>query len=205
MPSPLLHCATGVALYSLDRRALSGHRIRYGSLIVVAALLPDFDFVPGLLLNDPNRFHGEWTHSIGFAVMAAFVLGLPAADCRLRMMIWCFLACSLHAVLDTLTVDHRPPYGVPVLWPISSEPLHVGSPLLPGIIHGADSATLGEFARSIFSAVNLRAIGFELAAGVLLILACRGIGNIFNKGTTRSVLVRRDSTDVSASATAAKK
>ena len=191
MPSPLLHCATGVAFYSLDRRGFKRHRLRCALIIVVAALLPDFDFIPGLLLGDPNRYHGGWTHSIGFAVMAGCVLGLLGKGCRLRVGIWSSLACFSHALLDTLTVDLRPPYGVPVLWPFSNRLIHVESSPHPGVTHGADAATIGEFMNSVFSSTNLEAIGFEVVAGVLLIVICVGIGGAVGSRAARSVRARQ--------------
>ena len=58
MPSPVLHCAVGAAIYGLRRGSLGRKRGRLAGLIIVAALLPDIDFLPGLIVGDPNLANG---------------------------------------------------------------------------------------------------------------------------------------------------
>jgi inner membrane protein len=176
MPSPVLHTAAGLALYYLDRPASTLHRWRVASLVVLAALLPDVDFLVGLLMGQPNRFHGGFTHSLGAAVAAGAILGMLAARRRLRVGLLCLLAYASHVLLDSLTRDGRPPLGVPIFWPLTGA--YFNFPLIAGIRHGLDHASVSGFLRATFSSVNLRTLLIELGIGLAMIAASLGIGRI---------------------------
>ena len=176
MPSPLLHSAAGLAIYSSDRSALEQNRRRFLVLILLAAMIADLDFLFGLFMADPNRFHAGVTHSLGIAVLVGLAGALAAGVHRFRLGILCFTAYASHAILDSLTRDARPPLGVPLLWPLTQR--HFNLPLVDGISHGASDASVGEFLREIFSSGNISTVIIEAAIGVVLVLAGMGIGSI---------------------------
>ena len=97
----------------------------------VAACAPDFDFLPGFFLGEPNRFHQGISHSLGAALL--FGAGVAFLSWRMRGRIaWRFvlvlfsLYCS-HLLFDYLAVDTGLPYGIPMWWPLSGE--HYLSPI----------------------------------------------------------------------------
>lgn len=175
MPSPILHCAAGVACYCLDRRALGRRARRNLGFIVAASLMPDLDFLPGLLIGDPNRYHCGLTHSIGFAALVALVFGLLCREQRRRVMLWSFVACTSHAALDAMTLDRRPPVGVALFWPLATGRVHLEPALLEGIRHGNDAATTAEFVDGVFSKANAKTMMIEALIGGALILVCVGV------------------------------
>lgn len=174
MPSPLLHAASGAAILVLERRTWETRRWRTATLVLAAALLPDFDFVIGLLLRDPNRFHAEFTHTLGFSLLVAAVFGFAAGRHRLRAAVLCLAAAFSHDLLDALTSDTREPLGVSLFWPLRDA--RFSFPLLPGVRHGFDHATVTEFLRAVFSLANLRTLGIEFLAGALLIAGAWALG-----------------------------
>ena len=68
MPSPIAHSLAGVALYQVrpERR----HQLALLALLVVAANLPDLDFIPGMIMGNADRYHHGPSHSlfVGFEV-----------------------------------------------------------------------------------------------------------------------------------------
>ena len=167
------------------------HRLRFAALLLLAAMIPDFDFVLGLLVADPNRFHSGITHSLGASVAVGLACGLVAGERRVRLGILCFAACASHAILDSLTKDVRPPFGVPLLWPLTQR--RFTFPLIGGIDHGATGASVGEFLREVFSVHNLVTLLVEVGIGSALIIAALGIGRTRTRmrfGATRSLTDR---------------
>lgn len=152
---------------------------RLAALIVMASLLPDIDFLPGLIVGDPNRHHNGPTHSIFFAVLAAATLTWLAArrlGCtgkqRSRVFVLAFLACVSHPLLDGLCADERAPYGVPIFWPVSDVRFHVADPWFDGIKHGSSGVAPGEFFDAIISVRNVKTMAREFGIGAVAI----GIG-----------------------------
>lgn len=173
MPSPLLHSAAGLSIYGVDRKRLVSRR-RAFVLILLASLIPDADFLVGILLADPNRFHAGFTHSLGMAVVAGIVFGLISGRQHLRVGLLCGLAYASHVILDSLTLDGRPPLGVPLLWPLTGR--HFNFPIIGGITHGMGGVSTTEFLKQIFSAENVGTVVVELALGIVLVLGSMLLG-----------------------------
>lgn len=183
MPSPILHCAAGAAIYGLGRRFLEPRRGRLAALIVVAALLPDIDFLPGLIQGDPNRFHNGPTHSVFFAFLVAAMmtwLALRKFDCsrtqRWMFFIFTFLAGVSHSMLDGLCVDERAPFGVPIFWPVWDVRFHVANAWFDGIKHGASGVTPAEFFDAVFSVANVKTMAKEFGIGAVAMVLGWWIG-----------------------------
>ena len=189
MPSPVLHLATGVSICLLDYRAFTTGRAWFVVPVMVASILPDLDVLPGLVIGDPNRFHAGCSHSLGFAAIAATLAAVIVPKQRWRVMAWVFVAWGLHCVLDAFTVDCRPPYGVPLLWPIYTESFHAAQPIFSSFRHGLGGATSGEFLAEVFSMGNLRVAFAEAGTGLLFIL----LGAIGGWGVAKYASRRRRS------------
>ena len=73
MPFPIAHSAAGVATYfalKKDHFANLPTQEKYFLFwCILLANLPDFDFIPGLLLSEPGKFHHGISHSILFCLI----------------------------------------------------------------------------------------------------------------------------------------
>ncbi len=127
MPSPVGHSLLGLALaagFVLPRATFVRRHLPELSLLLVAANLPDVDYVPGLLAGELNKYHHLHTHTLGWVVATSLVLWWvwkrirPEADVKILLLL--FAAGSSHLVADLLTADTRAPYGIMALWPFSS-------------------------------------------------------------------------------------
>ena len=132
MPSPIGHSLAALVAYrSLDEGASAPRSWRILLCYCFAASAPDCDFLPGLLLGDPNRFHQGVSHSVGMALLFATFIALFSwwAKGRIRwkfVLVLFALYCS-HLLFDYLSMDTGVPYGIPVWWPFSRE--HYLSPI----------------------------------------------------------------------------
>jgi len=175
MPSPVGHSLMGYLIYRISVRSVAGQQWRSIPLYLLAANAADLDFLPGLLIGDPNRYHHGISHSIGFAMLFALVFSLflfllkkDVAWWRNFAILFC-LYCS-HIGLDYLAIDDRFPYGVAVFWPVSSE--YYAAPV--AFFRDIRRSPSGiEFIPSLFSLYNLWAVTVEvllLFPFILLIL-----------------------------------
>jgi inner membrane protein len=140
---------------------------------VVAAVAADFDFIPGVLIGDANRYHQQTSHSIAAAIAFG---GMSAWAARaLAITTWKAavagtLVYGSHLLLDWLTQDSRPPIGIPLLWPFSDVTFHAPFSLFRGVRHGQPGAGIAEFLGAVLSAHNLFSLLMELALLLPLLL-----------------------------------
>src|SRR5262245_61707155 len=107
MPTPVGHALAGLATGWF----FSVGRVGRGLLLacVLVAMAPDIDILCGS--------HRTYTHSVG----AAFVVGLVGWFLFRNLaaaLILC-AACGTHVLLDWLSRDTAPPFGLMALWPFS--------------------------------------------------------------------------------------
>jgi membrane-bound metal-dependent hydrolase YbcI (DUF457 family) len=180
MPLPAGHALAGIGL----QRAWPGLFFRKGwhdaLFCMLLANLPDADFLPGLLMGRPNLYHHGAFHSLGAALaVALLVAGMarlagrraePAPRRAWQPAAVAFLILSSHLLLDCFTIDQVPPFGLPLLWPVSGRYVIASRPIFLDVTR---SAAAGDFFISIFSRHNLAAALREaaLVGGVALCLA----------------------------------
>lgn len=171
MSTPLGHSLLGLSAASLGERRVPLPPLAWYGFAVVAANAPDLDFLVGQLLGDANRYHQQFSHSI----LAALLFGaLAAAIARffvsqpLRLGLFSALVYSTHLLLDYLTYDGRPPFGIPLLWPLSEE--HFVSPvtIFHGVRHGVPGDSIESVLAQIFSWTNVSVLAVEAAVLVPL-------------------------------------
>ena len=162
MPSPVAHSLTGYVIY---RAAGQVHAQRWQDVVLYlfAANAPDLDFLPGLLVGDPDLYHHGVSHSFGFAVLFAlalslFLLFLKRDPIRRNFLIF-FCLYSSHVVLDWLSVDTAFPYGVPFLWPLTDEYFIAPFRFLPDVSRASSSRI--SFITSLFCLHNFWTVGVE--------------------------------------------
>jgi membrane-bound metal-dependent hydrolase YbcI (DUF457 family) len=124
MASPLAHALVGAAVYAvMAPRDAPLRRVLPWALAALAGAAADLDFVPGILVGDPSRYHHWATHSLAAALVFASVVG-PLAPARLGTLgqrtAILGVAYASHLGLDLLTIDHTLPQGIPLFWPIST-------------------------------------------------------------------------------------
>jgi inner membrane protein len=154
----------GYFIYRATGETLGHTRWSTFALYCFGANAPDLDFIPGLLVGDPERYHHGPSHSIGFAIVFSLALGFLAAVFRLgdgmRKFIIFFSLYFSHVAVDCLSMDTSAPYGVPLLWPLSAEYYMAPFAFLPDI-HRTAASTIVEFIASVFSLHNLWAATVE--------------------------------------------
>ena len=167
MPSPVAHSAAGIALYLLIYNNNTNFR-KSGlkpplllALAVFLANLPDFDFIPGFLIGDPNRFHHGISHSLIFALSIASLVYLmvkktmAVLDVK-KLYLLLVLTLSSHVVLDFLTWDGSEPFGVPMFWPFSSDYVISPHSFFMGVTRSGESNLV--FLASLFNKHNLMSL-----------------------------------------------
>ena len=122
MPSPIGHSLAGYAIYSSVEARQNWRTI---ILFVLVAILPDIDFLPGFIVGSPNKYHHQFTHSLGFAVIVGLLssgfLSIKGNKQFWRNF-WIFSGLIFsHVVLDFFTLDTSVPYGEQLLWPFTTE------------------------------------------------------------------------------------
>jgi inner membrane protein len=179
VPLPLAHSAAGVAAFLVFRddsanRLSRTKRAALLLLVVFAANVPDLDFIPGMVVGEPNRFHHGVSHSLLASGALAMILYWSVrryfAELSKKSLLFILIAASAsHPLLDYLSIDTMPPYGVPLLWPVSGE--YLISPVLVFL----DVTRLGESNAAFFTSVlnqhNLYAAVLESCFAAALIIA----------------------------------
>ncbi|MBN2345126.1 MAG: metal-dependent hydrolase [Candidatus Aminicenantes bacterium] len=162
MPLPVGHALAGIAAQQVRPGFFFRNRWLDAALFVLLSVLPDADFLPGLLRGRPNLYHHGAFHSIGAALaVAALAGGLfflrtkrfwpPAAVS--------FLLFGFHLFLDYFSLDLVAPFGLPLLWPFSGRYFISARPFFSNITRSARS---GDFFPSLFNRHNLEAAMQEI-------------------------------------------
>lgn len=169
MSLPILHSFAGYGVYRIgqgDRAATSKKFLLY---CILLANLPDFDFLPGVIIGDAAFFHRTFTHSFAACLIAALAGGLLwrffGRMSFLRAAILSFVSYASHLILD---LSGAAPKGLQLMWPISTT-LYYGPRVdftIPIHDHVLERATgLGSFIAALFHPDMLQSFFFEL--GVL--------------------------------------
>ena len=161
MATPLGHSLAG---YAIASRSGTSNYCLIG-LCIFLANAPDLDFLPGLLTGSPALYHQGITHSLLFGCIVS--LGAAAIYAYgawpfLRIFYLCLFSYLSHLAMDFLGPDGRPPYGIPLLWPISDTYFIAPVPLFLGMHHaGSAHASLQDWIRGVLDLRNLWAIALE--------------------------------------------
>jgi inner membrane protein len=159
------HTLAGYAVYNFTKAAQGRDDLSLTLVCVFMATAPDLDFLPGLLVGKPALYHQGITHSLGAATLVSLgAAGVWALRSRSFPAVFscCFIAYLSHLILDFLGPDKRPPYGIPLLWPISEEYFISPVPIFLGVRHAATATTsTQEWVLGLLHLHNLAAIAWE--------------------------------------------
>jgi len=172
MASPVGHTLFGMAL-----AIRNGQNKQNGwkklPWIALLTCLPDIDLLFGLWKNQANTYHRHWTHSIGFVVLCGILIFLWT-NRRFRQSIqWrpALMGAMLvfsHLIIDILTRDGSPPYGIPLLWPFNGKYIYSPIAVFPSLVKSQESR---HFLESVFSAHN----GWSVLVEILVLGPILGI------------------------------
>jgi membrane-bound metal-dependent hydrolase YbcI (DUF457 family) len=131
VPLPLAHSIVG---YSFA--AATGIRFRRETMTailfsVVVANLPDADFLPGVLANQPSMYHRTIAHTLPAALVCGLIIG--AVLTRFGKRFWEItllgtVVFASHLFADMLDITGTN-YGVQILWPFTDNWYAIDTPL----------------------------------------------------------------------------
>lgn len=125
MPSPLAHCAAGYAVCQFLDQSLHQGTTRPGKkthifTITALSLIPDLDFLSGLIDGNKGKLHNSFSHSVVFGILTSFMIAgvrlLVAGSEFKRWFVLTMTCYTTHLALD-LCSSRR---GLMLLWPFSS-------------------------------------------------------------------------------------
>ena len=141
MPSPIGHALGGICA---GWHAGGRQHLRDAAVLAAVAIAPDLD----LFLGD----HRAISHSIGAAAAAGLIALVATRQPRWAMAV--ALAWGSHVLLDWLSNDTRPPFGVMALWPFDDRYYKAAIEIFPPVSR--------RYEQSRFWIYNLRAVATEL-------------------------------------------
>jgi inner membrane protein len=176
MPSPFGHSLAGYFVSVCSSKSLRVHKVKNQLFCISIASVPDLDFLPGILMGTPNLFHHGISHSLGagilFSCILALILNKKSSNFK-KEFFTCFGLYGSHVFLDYLSVDGRPPLGIPIFWPLSNEYFIFPYSPFPQIKRSElDYATMAEFLNDACSIHNLYVIILELTIFIPIIIFC---------------------------------
>lgn len=169
MSLPVLHSLAGYGVFRIGAVGHSSSNKLFLLYCILLANLPDFDFLPGVIIGDASFFHRTFSHSLTACFLTALSGGLLwhlfARMSFLRATILSFVSYASHLMLDLTGVG---PKGLQLMWPFSST-LYYGPRVdfsIPIHEHALEKATgLGSFIAAVLHPEVLQCFFFEL--GVL--------------------------------------
>ena len=168
MATPIGHALAGYAVYSLGYHQEKEHRTGVLWACLILAIIPDLDFLPGIVQGQPALYHQGITHSFSFAagagLLAVFFRPFTPRRILANWLVF-FFAYSSHLLVDFFGPDFRPPIGIPLFWPITDQCYIAPNSIFWGVRHVSHtSASNSEWLAGIFDSYNLWAIGIEVSA-----------------------------------------
>lgn len=181
MATPLGHALLGISFLRVVRKPVAVTTWKWYLLGLISANAADLDFIPGIIIGNPNQFHHGPSHSllaaIFFGILAsAFAKWLNTG--RVQIILVASFVYSSHLLLDYFASDSRAPFGMPLLWPFSDKHWLASVALFPGIKHGVPGESFLQVLVQIFSMHNAYAIFTEIIILLPVLLATRFLKHV---------------------------
>jgi len=185
MPLPIAHTGIGLACYlSLPKRDIDQLNDRKNAVLLLLfaflANLPDLDFLPGIIVGQPNAYHHGPSHSIVLALIAAVAVFSISYRYfhelgKVRYLLALLLVCASHTLLDFFSKDTGHPFGVPLLWPLHEDYFISSTSLFSDVERSSDPGFA--FIMSLFNSHNLIAIAGESLFVIMVLSAAIAVRN----------------------------
>ena len=160
-------------------------------LCAVAAIIPDFDYIPGVLVGIPKLFHRSLTHSfLGLILFSLIVYWLAkrlaGEDCR-RWSWVLGISYASHLLLDSIQADGNAAngLGLPLFYPFSKQCYQLGWDFFPVPAFPVDVSSLSSAYHDILNPQIVHYILLELLAVSALFGVVLGIRWIRNQKMVR--------------------
>lgn len=171
MPTPIGHSLISTAIFA----GVKNKEARFSAfdyfVFLFFGMLPDLDFLPGLIAGEPSRYHHGLSHSITMSLAAGFLAGLVYYATRRKHFVEYSLIFSgvyfAHVAADFFAVDTSAPFGEQMFWPFWNG--YVLSPFTFFMdVHRSTASH--DFFVSMFNSHNLRTVFVEIAVCVPIFL-----------------------------------
>jgi membrane-bound metal-dependent hydrolase YbcI (DUF457 family) len=160
-------------------------------LCILAANLPDLDYIPGLLIGAPKYFHPSFTHSFFAAIIFSFIVYyilkyLTPHDCR-RWALAFGIAYISHIFLDIIQVDNYTAngIGIPLFFPFTNQCYQTDWQWIPSTSSFIDFSSFASVLRCIFNPKSLGYLLHEQLVIGTIIGFLFGARRIWNRKLTR--------------------
>lgn len=171
MPTPIGHSLVTTAIFSgVNRKKLKLNWFDY-LIFLFIGIFPDLDFIPGLILGEPSRFHHQFSHSLFFGIIIGTMTGLLYSKWKRESWLKYALVFTgvyfSHLVADFFALDTSFPYGSQLFWPFWQG--YVISPvsIFSDVYRSSNSA---DFFISLFNWHNFKTVIIELIICIPLVL-----------------------------------
>jgi inner membrane protein len=166
MATPIGHSLAGYVIYRFRVRHGQNRRPALLLLALLMANAPDLDFLPGILVGAPAAYHQGLSHSFALALIASVVvtavLGTAFRTPARPVFVLGLLCYSSHLVIDLFGPDRRPPFGIPLFWPVSHLTFLSPVQVFLGAHHvNTTSASTSEWVTAVLTLDNVAAVGLE--------------------------------------------
>ncbi len=169
MASPLGHSLIGFIIARAQCATPEVHNsFIWFAFAILAANAPDLDFLPGLLLDQPFRFHRGLTHSLMAACVFSGIVYLLARRMTPRAGALATLGFSCYA--SHLALDLP---GVPLFWPFSSAHPAIALPAIGEAIGWERAGGTANFLDVLFSRAFFQTMAVEALVVLLSLVALR--------------------------------
>ncbi|UCE05480.1 MAG: metal-dependent hydrolase [bacterium] len=163
MPTPIGHSLISTAFFSgINRKKLQLNWFDYLVFLFIG-IFPDLDFLPGLILGTPSRFHHGFTHSIFFGIVIGTITGLLYSTWKRKHWLnYCLVFTGVyfsHLIADFFGVDTSFPYGEQLFWPLWQAYLLSPISIFLDVYRSSVSE---DFFVSMFNLHNLKTVIIEL-------------------------------------------
>ncbi|MDP3980086.1 MAG: metal-dependent hydrolase [Chlamydiota bacterium] len=121
MPFIIGHGLASTFIYWLRNKTILVKEWKLLGFYIFCGICPDLDFIPGILIGHPNRYHHGLSHSfIGSFVISLILYGffrLWKKNTTWKDFFFIWGLVSFHCFLDIYSVDTSYPYGCPLFYP----------------------------------------------------------------------------------------
>jgi membrane-bound metal-dependent hydrolase YbcI (DUF457 family) len=158
------------------------------------ANIPDMDFIPGILVGQPDLYHHGPSHSLIVALIVAYITYAMTSRYyyeleNKRFLVALLIASTSHTLLDYFSKDTGQPYGVPFLWPFD-QTYYISTASLFSDVERSSEPGMA-FILSLFNSHNLIGIAGEALFVIMIVSTIFAVRNryIFLKKSIMWTLV----------------